>query len=484
MTRFRSAAALLWLSAAPVWAAPATPEGAAAVEAAFRAYLGGTPGIVTVAPEGERYAVTLDPTPWLALVDGRATAEVSPLRLALADNGDGTWSVTADQPVSLRVDVPGTLGYDLTVASFVMDCRFDVALMACRSSKSAADGVAIAQTMTDPDGAVTEVRYTVARFESGTTAALSAGGSGVDLLQHFAAVDLAETIRVTPAAGAEGALPVIVDIAVAEQHGTTEIAAMRVEGLYALLAWFVAHPSEAAANADPEGFKAALRGALPLWSSASIRGEARAATLATPFGSGSAEAATVALEMSGITADGRFRESVAVKGLKLPVELMPAWVVPLLPSEASIDVAVSGFDLAAPAAMLLDALAPGFRSDEAFEAEMLAALLPEGRVTVTLAPQGVVTPSYTLDYEGGVDTGPGRMPEGTVTVGATGIDAALAALGTAPEDVRSGAVPTVMMLRGLARPAGVGRFVWKIEMTADGKVTVNGMDMSALAKMQ
>ena len=27
-----------------------------------------------------------------------------------------------------------------------------------------------------------------------------------------------------------------------------------------------------------------------------------------------------------------------------------------------------------------------------------------------------------------------------------------------------------MMLRGMAKPAGVGRFVWDIEMTADGKV--------------
>lgn len=65
--------------------------------------------------------------------------------------------------------------------------------------------------------------------------------------------------------------------------------------------------------------------------------------------------------------------------------------------------------------------------------------------------------------------------------GADGIEAVLDALGAAPEEVRAGAVPGLMMLRWIAKPAGVGRFVWIIEMAPEGKVLVNGLDMSALA---
>lgn len=483
MTRFLQAAALLWIIAAPISAAPATPEGAAGIEAALRAYLGQTPGVLSVVPEGDSYSVTLDPAPWIAAAEGKVLAEISPLHVALADNGDGTWDVTADEPISVRVNRPGPLLLDLTVASFRMACRFDTALMACRNATSTARGIALTQVMREPDGMITDVTFRIGRIEGEATAAAALAGGGADVSVHYAAADVAETIRVTPAAGGN-AMPMDLDIAIASYGVTTEARALQTAGLHALLAWLVAHPSEAAVNAEPEGFKTAIRDALPLWSALTGAGEATAISVTTPVGSGSAESMTFGIEMSGIVADGRFRESLAVKGLRLPAEIMPAWVLPLLPSEGSIDVAVSGFDLAAPAAMLLDTLAPGFRTDAAFDARLLDALLPEGKVTVTLAPQGVVTPSYALDYEGGFDAGPGRMPEGRVTVGATGIDAALAALYAAPEDVRSGAVPGVMMLRGMAKPAGVGRFVWNIEMTADGKVLMNGTDMSALGTMQ
>ncbi len=481
MTRFPSAAALLWIMAAPLSAAPATPEGAAGIEAALRAYLGQTPGVLSVVPEGDRYSVTLDPAPWIVAAEGKAAAEIPPLHVSLADNGDGTWAVTADQPVSVRASVPGALSFDLTVASFKMDCRFDAALMACRSATSTASGIALTQAMTDADGTVTDVSYRIARIEAETTATPAAAGSGIDTSTRYAATDITETIRATPA---PGGTPIDMGIAVASYEVAAEASAIRAAGLYALLAWIVAHPTKAAANADPEGLTAAILDALPLWSAVTGTGEAKTISVTTPFGPGSAESMAFAIDMSGIAADGRFRESLAVKGLKLPTDLMPTWVPPLLPSEVSVDIAVSGFDLAAPAALFVDSLAPGFQADEAFDAKVLAALLPEGKVTVSLAPQGVVTPSYTLDYEGGFDAGPGRMPEGSVTVGATGIDAALEALNAAPEDVRSGAVPGVMMLRGLARPAGVGRFVWDIEMTSEGKFTVNGTDMSTLAKMQ
>jgi hypothetical protein len=484
MNRHLSALALLCATAAPLAAAPATPEGAAGIDRALRTYLGQTPGVIAVQPEGDNYAVTLDPAPWIALAGPGMTAEVSPLHFRLTDNGDGTWAVAQNGPVSIRLAVPGTLTFDAAADAMAMDCTFDTALMACRTSATTVSGVRSRQTQTDPDGTVTEVAYEVASVSAETSARAAVAGSGVDADMRYVAKSIAETIRVTPGAADAEAMPLSADITVANYAATAEAKAVRTEALYALLAWFVAHPSEAAIGADTDGLKATLRAALPFWSSVSGRFEAREVGVSTPFGAGSAESFAFALDMSGAINDGRFRESATVRGLKLPTELMPAWVPPLLPLEATIDVAVAGFDLAAPAALLLDSIGPDFEPDEGFDAKLLAALLPEGKVKITLAPQGVQTPTYTLDYEGGFDAGPGLLPEGKVTVAATGIEATLEALNAAPEDVRSGAVPGVMMLRGMAKPAGVGRFVWDIEMTADGKVLVNGTDMSALATMQ
>ena len=484
MIRSLTAFALLCSTAVPLSAAPATPEGAAAIDSALATYLGRAPGVIAVVPEGDSYAVTLDPAPWIALAGQGITAEVSPFHFRLTDNGDGTWAVAQNERLSIRLDVPGRLTFEAAAEEMAMDCTFDTALMACRTSATTASGVTSRQTQTEPDGTVTEVHYDVATVSAETSAEAAVTGSGVDAEMRYAAEGIAETIRVMPGTGGGEAMPLSADITVAGYAATAEGRALRTEALYALLAWFVAHPSEAAIKADTDGLKATLRRALPLWSSLSGKGEARDVGVTTPFGAGSAESFAFALDMSGAVSDGHFRESATVKGLKLPTELMPAWVPPLVPFDAAIDVAVSGFDLAAPAALLLDAIGPDFEPGADFDAKLLAALLPEGKVTITLAPQGVRTPTYAFDYEGGFDAGPGRMPEGQVTVGATGIDATLEALNAAPEDVRSGAVPGIMMLRGMAKPAGVGRFVWDIEMTADGKVLVHGTDMSALAKMQ
>lgn len=483
MIRELWAVALLCATAAPLAAAPATPEGAAAIETALRTYLGQTPGVIAVVPEGESYALTLDPAPWIALAGQGMTVEVTPIHFRLADNGDGTWAVTQNGPLSIRFDTPGTFAFQAAAETASIDCTFDLGLKACRTSTVTASGISSRQRHTDTDGAVTEVAYGVGTLSAGTSARAATGG-GADTEMHYAAKGITERIRVTPGAGGGDAVPLGAEITVADYTATAEGKAVRMEALYALLAWFVAHPTEAAMREETDGLKAALRDALPFWKSLSGKAEAHDVGVATPFGEGSAETIAFAIDVSGATPRGHFRESATLKGLKLPTEVMPDWVAPFVPSQATIDVAVSGFDLAAPAALLVDAIGPGFTPDEAFDAALLAALLPEGKVKVTFAPQGVATPTYTLDYQGGIDAGPGRMPEGKMTVGATGIDATLEALNAAPEDVRSGAVPGIMMLRGIARPAGDGRFVWDIEMTSDGKVMLNGVDMSALANMK
>ncbi len=475
------------VAAGPLLAEPASPEGAARIEAGLRAYLGQTSGVVAVVPKGETYALTLDATPLLALAkEAGATGAISPMHLTLTDQGGGLWGVEQDEPFAIKFDLPGTLSLDMGSDAMRWTGVFDEALMAFVLSEARIENMRVNERITDPSGPTTEVTYMIDSVDI-TSDATAALGGGVDTTIRYSAFGISENFGI--AAGLDGVAPGLsepmqIGVTAARYDAVMTGKGLRTEGIFGLLSWFVAHSSTAAIEADLDGLKAAVRGALPFWNSLDGEGELHEITVTTPFGSGGADSAQIAVEMSGAVADGRFREMISVKGLDLPTDVVPDWVPALLPKEVTFDFAVSGFDLAAPASFLLDELGPDFNPGPVFEARMLEALLPDGKVTITLGPQGVASAIYTLDVGGGFDAGPGVMPEGSVTIGATGIEAVLEALNAAPEEVRSGAVPGLMMLRGIAKPAGVGRFVWTVEMTPDGKVTVNGLDMSALGGQQ
>ncbi|OYX43065.1 MAG: hypothetical protein B7Z02_10400 [Rhodobacterales bacterium 32-67-9] len=473
-----SAVAVLCLTSSPAGAVPATPEGAARVEAALRTYFGPLDGVVEVVPEGETYALTLDATPVIALgKEAGITGAVSPFHLTLTDLGDGKWSVAEEEPFALTLDVSGVLSLDASAGATRFTGIFDEALLAFTSSEAGYEDFRVKERFTEPGRPETVVDYRIDRFDV-TTSAAAAPGGGVDGTMRYAATGLSEIISV--AAGEGLSEPMQFEVSAAQYDVETTTNGLRTEGILGLIAWLVAHPSEEAVRADFDGLKDAIRAALPFWNSLTGTGEIQDIDVTTPFGAGGAESMSIAVDFNGVVADGRLRETVAIKGLDLPEALMPDWVPALLPDEVTFDVAASGFDLATPAQILLDEIALDTEPAPDMPARLVGALLPAGKVNIALGPQGAASPIYTLDIEGALDAGPGQMPVGSVTIGATGIEAVLEALAAAPEDVRAGAVPGLMMMRGIAKPAGVGRFVWVVEMTPDGKVLVNGLDMSAL----
>ncbi|MEZ5911782.1 MAG: hypothetical protein R3D84_05745 [Paracoccaceae bacterium] len=268
----------------------------------------------------------------------------------------------------------------------------------------------------------------------------------------------------------------------AETYSVTQSGtALRTAELLNLWAWFVAHPSQAEIKGDFEAMKNAIAAALPLWDKIAMTGELQKVTVDTTFGSGAAESLEIELELSGLVAEGLFREKIAVTGLALPAEVFPPWVPPLLPADVSIDVAVDGFDLAAPARILLDELTPDSKPDPSQEERLLKALLPDGAVRITLAPGGAERSDHAVNWEGTMTAGPGLLPVGSGVLVVRGMDAILTALNAAPADVSQGAVPALLMARGLAKPEDGDRLVWQFESDGQGKVTVNGLDLSGLA---
>ena len=77
--------------------------------------------------------------------------------------------------------------------------------------------------------------------------------------------------------------------------------------------------------------------------------------------------------------------------------------------------------------------------------------------------------------------GPGQIPFGSTITSATltltGIDAVMAALQAAPDDVKGQMLPMIGMAQGMATAGPAGELVWEIDATTPGSVKINGMDM-------
>lgn len=464
--------AALWGSTA---LAQATPEGAAELTAVLQTYLGSTPGVVTVAPEGDAYGVKLDFALLLAKLPPEVTASLSPLMLQVTDNGDGTWDYTMDQSVTLAYAIGTEMATTINYGSVKLSGVFDEALGDTSEYRLEATDITNEQTQTDPAmGGQLVVKGSVASMVYEGNA--EAGAAGVDSTFTSTASDMA--YDVTFPVG-EGMPPMSVTATIAESGMEGTATGVRSQALYGLLAWFVAHPDQAAIEADKAGLKSQIEGGLPYFDNISATGSYKTITVNSPVGPIGLEEAGLAIDMNGVVSEGLFREAISLKGLTIPEGIVPPFAADLVPTDLDIDLAVSGFDLAAPALLglgLLD-LPAGTPPAPDFDMQMLGALLPSGAVDITLAPGGITAPAFSLGYEGAMSAGPMGMPSGDAKVSLTGIEAIMTALQAAPPEMGAQDImPMIAMAQGLAKPEG-DALVWEVNMAPNGAVSVNGMEL-------
>ena len=464
-------------AASAACAEPATPEGAAHLTEVFQTYLGTVEGVVTVVPEGETYRLTLDAAPLLAMAPPEAGSfSVSPMVMVLTDNGDGTWGVTQDQALSLSAVLDGQFDIKLDIASLAGEGVYDEAMMAFASSSASYSGVTLVEKITPPGEPPMDVSVTVASGVSETTATANPAG-GVDATTTYTAEGLVETFMLPPMG--EGMPPMPVSLTVESMEQSGDLTGFLPEAILGLVEWAVAHPSPEAMQADMAGLKAVIEGGIPFFETLTSAGTMTNIAIETPMGPVGIAAATFEVDLNGVVAEGLFREAFTLSGLTLPEGMLPPWSLPLLPTDLALDVSVTGYDLAAPAAimMALFDMPPGSEPDPAMQDAALAALLPTGSVEITLAPGSVTGAGYELTDEGAMTAGPMAMPAGSATVTLTGIDAIMAALNAAPDDVKGQTLPMIGMAQGMATPGPAGELVWEIDATTPGSLLINGMDM-------
>ena len=464
----------------PALAASATPEEAQRLTGVLQTYLGKEPGVVTVAVAGEDYDVKIDFAPLIAkFKQPNFSAEASPVVMKLTDQGGGKWLVTQDSPLSYSAKVPGQLDMTVRIGALKSSAVFDQNVSAFTSSTYDIADLAVDETTTTPEAATMHVAYNIKAMHY-ETASTPSGADALDGTFHVAMSGITETIGVP--ASPPGGQPM--DITVTAETGTQDgtINGMKAQAIYRLIAWFVAHPSEEAIKANQAELKTLASAGLPLFENLTATGALQNLSVTTPVGPVGIASLGFDVGLNGLVENGMLHEAFRAEGLSLPPGLVPPFATDLVPHSFALDFKVADFNLADPAKMLLDVmdLSEAKPTTPEEDAKLLTALLPKGKLEISMGPSKVTGKLYDLDFEGSMTAGPVGVPVGAATIKAKGLDDVMKALQAAPPEMGGHAIPALIAAKGMAKTEADGGLSWKIENTISGTVLINGIDVSKM----
>lgn len=191
-------------------------------------------------------------------------------------------------------------------------------------------------------------------------------------------------------------------------------------------------------------------------------------------GIGAAAADRIRLGTGGAASGGFLRVwfDIGIEGLSVPG--LPPDKAIWLPRRIALQPTVSGVPIAALNRLLAEATEPGAA---AVAARDRAALFAAGSLTIGVnALQFVIGPAE-FDGAGSLLLLSPSEREGQARISAKGFDALADQIRNDP--AAQGAWRVLAMVRGLAKPEG-DRLVWLLNLDRSGKLTVNGVDMSAV----
>lgn len=481
--RLAAAASVLALSAAAALAqgtGPGTPQGAADLTATFQTYFGSVPGAVNVVPDSKGYVVTLDATPVFARIPAEAgvTVSMTPYRMVLADNGDGTWNVVQDQPVAFTLSIPGMMEVRIAAPDVWCKGTFDAAIRDFSENECKISDLVILQTVTDPLGQTSTTRTAYANFDFEMTSRANPGG-GVNQTLDFTAIAIEQDMMVPMA---PGEAPVPVRLAIDRYDGDATITGYRVQAVLDVVAWLVANPDPDQMTAARGQLRDVLAGGLPIWEMIDLGLVGSGMTLDIPIGPVTADEIELSVAMSGAVEDGLFGQTIAVVGLQLPPGVVPPYLEPLLPMDGLIDFTILGFDAAGAARVLLGLLdlPPGAEPGPEFDRQFMSATLPGGSLDFVFGAGLLGNRSYEIEWEGRMTAGPGDVPTGAGRVTMLGFDETMELVDTLPQEMKDQALPFMGMARGIARVQEDGSLLWEIDASRPGTLKINGMDLMGM----
>ena len=460
--------------------AAATPEEAQRLSTLFQSYLGSEPGVVTVTPTGNSYAARFDLAPLITrLAAPGLSASLTPIEWTITPQGSGKWQVDQNQPLSISARAEGQFDVKAQIGAITGTGIFDEALGTFASTSTEYKQIAVEQTVTEQNQTARS-SYTLASLKTQSASTGTDGNVNGSSTMSYTGLRQTTSLPATP----DGSAPAI-DFTLSSPEGAQSIAysGLKARAVNDLVAWTIAHKTKQAAIAGQAELKDKLRAALPVFARISAESTMKEVNLNSIAGSFGVQQLAMAVDLSGLVADGRFREKLTFTGFRVPQELVPQWAAGLVPENLTIDFNIGGFNLAAPAGMLIDrfdlAQDPPLPPD--FDNELLPALLPGGTVTIGLGLSEMVSALYHLTAEGSMTAGPVATPQGQGIMKLKGLDETMTALQTAPPEMGMREIaPLLLLVKGLGKQGTDDYLSWAIESTPEGSITVNGTDITKM----
>ncbi|MBZ4021728.1 hypothetical protein CKO11_04545 [Rhodobacter sp. TJ_12] len=467
----------------------ASGPGAQALQDQIRAALGPAGPAAVVTPVFDHYVLTLDPARVLpeATGDEPAPFTMSPYELDLRPRASGLWEV-AGAPQDLQVqivmptaDAEGVTVTDYTLQGVVLTGTYDPTIAFMRDWQTSMDRLQMRQTQPIPTPGETPQEMTLEVVFNGYRAAteVQEGATGLNLTGQSHVAQITETVAIP---SLPGGAPTELTLSLEEGSGQTEIAGLRWRDTLPVLAKMQTVWAEGKNLQDEQQALAQLMlPTLPLLDQAAARFDFEKLNVKTTDFAG--QAALGSLEIDIAPEARKLREALALDGITVAEGVVPAWASALVPQQARVDLGLEGVDLLAMMKLALEDMAAG-GTGTVPDAQMAAAMLPGGAMTLRLNPSQMVGAGYTLKAEtmAQIDMESSAPKALEATIDLAGTDAILNALQQGPSDVQQAAMG-LMAMRGLAQAQDDGTLRWQIALDDEGVPMVNGMSMGALGGM-
>ncbi len=466
-------------------AAPATQQEAERLTALFKPFMGEAADLLSITANGGHYDVKLDLTALQKRTEPKSPIVVPPLLMKLEDQGGGKWQAALAQPFEFSgketKDGKQTEGA-ARIGGISLSGTFDQSLGTFAAMTGSISDVSFSIKETGTGSKLNNFSFALKDvaldLNSGLTQPLA---DVADARFHMKLIGISGDADLPP----DGKMPdgIKFSFALDSASRTLDLKGMRTGALTKFIA--LVKKMEGKPETDASRVEAAqiLKQSVPLFDTASFNSTMYGLSVVTPFGKAGLESMVSDLSVNGIVAQGRAQLIAAISGLTLPdgipQELLPKLAIELMPKSMAIDISVSDYDFAAPMAMLLDHMEKsGDEPPPEMEKQALAALLPKGEVTITLAPGLYVSPALTVGYEGSMVAGPEKMPYGQSVISAKGLDQVIELIKAAPKELElENGIYGILAAKGFGKVAEDGTVTWKIETTREGEVKVNGVKM-------
>jgi len=439
--------------------------------------------IVSVDVKNDAYRISVDFKALAALaspMDPGAKIDLSPLAVLVKPAAGGSWDVTADSIPAGSIEVDGPQGHQSiqwAVEGAKFNGLFDPALAYFRTLSGSQAGMTLSSKE-----AKQEVQASIGPGTFTATGTPSSGG-GVDFTLSEAFTNFTEMVR---AKDESTGMDFPMTLKASNLSVNAAAQGYRSRALLDLIAFGIANADEAKIKANQAGLKDQLRAALPVWNHIDVSYSFGDFSAETPVGKFGAGSLAVEMGMDGAVQNGAIGYKMSATGLSAPVQLLPPWAGPLMPTEFDLNVSGVGFNLDGMAHKLIDNL--DLNRDPPVPQEVsdqIAAEFIANPPKVVISKSTVKNADTEVSAEGEM-TFPAGKPQANIAVEVAGydkvVDAVKQSASSQPE--MSQVLAVALAAKGFAKTQPDGRLRWELTVKPDGSVSVNGVTLKGPDQVQ